>query len=63
MEYYASSRDGLIDKLPTTHSVLNMWYKFEGYLNRITKSKFNKQVSSDVAAICSQNFFALYNFH
>ncbi|RDL31538.1 Uncharacterized protein BP5553_09747 [Venustampulla echinocandica] len=53
MEYYASSRDGLIDELPTMHSVLNMWYKFVGYLNRITKSKLDRQVCSDVAAFIS----------
>jgi hypothetical protein len=53
MEYYASSRDGVIDILPTTHSVANMWYKFVGYLNRITKSKLDRQVVNDVTAVCS----------
>lgn len=53
MEYYASSRDSIIDILPTTHSVANMCYKFVGYLNRITKSKLNRQDVNYVIAACS----------
>jgi hypothetical protein len=41
VEYYASSRNGRIDELPTVHSILNIWFRFSGYRSRIG-SKFRE---------------------
>jgi SLT domain-containing protein len=36
--YYASSRYGRIEELPTVHSILNLRFRYVGYQNCITKS-------------------------
>jgi hypothetical protein len=51
VKYYALSRYGRIEELPTVHSVLNMWHRYVGYHNWITKSKLDKNIVSDVAGV------------
>lgn len=58
IEYYASSRYGRIDELPTVYSIATVWYRFVGYQNRITNSKLDRQLVNDVAAVRSQDFSA-----
>jgi hypothetical protein len=53
IEYYASSRYGRIDELPTVHSILTVWFRYVGYQNRTTQSKLDWKVVSDVSAVCS----------
>ena len=53
LEYYASSRYGRIDEIPTVHSIRTIWYRYVGYQNRLTNSKLDRQVVNDVAAVCS----------
>ncbi|KFZ24783.1 hypothetical protein V502_00738, partial [Pseudogymnoascus sp. VKM F-4520 (FW-2644)] len=48
VEYYASSRYGRIEEFPIAHSVVNMWHRYVGY-HRVTKSKIDKNIASDVA--------------
>ena len=55
VEYYASSRNGLIDKLATVHSIKTIWYRFVGYRNCITKTKLDRQLVNDVYAVSSQD--------
>ena len=55
VEYYASSRNGVIDELPTVHSIKTIWYRFVGYRNRMTKSKLDRQLVNDVFAVSSQD--------
>ncbi|KFZ17580.1 hypothetical protein V501_01669 [Pseudogymnoascus sp. VKM F-4519 (FW-2642)] len=50
VEYYALSRYGRIEELPTVHSIVNMWHRYVGYYARATKSKLAKDIVSDVAS-------------
>lgn len=51
VEYYALSRYGRIEELPTVHSIVNMWHRYVGYHARATKSKLAKDIVSDVASV------------
>ncbi|KFY82068.1 hypothetical protein V498_08656, partial [Pseudogymnoascus sp. VKM F-4517 (FW-2822)] len=50
VEYFALSRYGRIEELPTVHSIVNMWHRYVGYHARATKSKLAKDIVSDVAS-------------
>ena len=51
VRYYASSRYGRIEELPTVHSVLNIWHRYVGNHKRITKTKLDKNIVSEVAGV------------
>ncbi|OBT76035.1 hypothetical protein VF21_03576, partial [Pseudogymnoascus sp. 05NY08] len=61
VEYYASSRHGVISELPTVHSINTIWYRFVGYRNRKTKSKLARQLVNDVYAFISGSLQQQYN--